>query len=300
MSDGAADEAAVPLRLVSFEAEDGLELDGAWYRCDPNLLSDRLVVMTHGAWMNFYTGPQRFLPQRLVPAGFDCLAMNNRDRDLGGMHPPTGRCFGMLRCLFEDMLPDLAGALAWARRTGYRRFVLVCHSWSGMRVALYISRRGPDGIEAVAMLSPPVSMATVQRHWVDDYEGLVAQARSLTEAGRPMEILVDRPGARFPLVASAATVRSIWTHPSQMEDYALVEGLRMPLLITVGEREAEQAPIRAHFERIASTWAGPVTRSIIPDAGHYYLENPDGLADVVVAWLADRGSGALQADRSVC
>lgn len=300
MMAGDARREAVPLRLVSFEAEDGLELDAAWYRCDPNRLSDRLVVMTHGAWMNFYTGPQRFLPQRLVPAGFDCFAMNNRDRDLGGIHPATGRCFGMLRGLFEDMLPDLGGALAWARRTGYRRFVLACHSWSGMRVALYLSGRRPGGVEAVAMLSPPVAMTTVHRHWVDDYEGLIARARDLTEAGRPMDILVDRPAARFPLVASAATVRSIWTHPSRMEDYALVEGLRMPLLITVGEREAEQAPIHAHFERIASSWGGTVTRAIIPDAGHYYLENPDGLADVVLAWLEARGSRALQADQSVC
>lgn len=300
MSGPSADTDAVPLRLVRFEAEDGLELEGGWYRVEGRPLADPLVVLTHGAWMNFYTGPQRFLPQRLVPAGFDCLAMNNRDRDLGGLHPPTGRCFGMIRGRFEDMLPDLAGALAWARRTGYRRFVLACHSWSGMRVALYLSRRGPDGIDAVAMLSPPVAMTTVHRHWVDDYDGLLARARDLAEAGRPMEILVDRPAARFPLVASAATVRSIWTHPSRMEDYALIEGLRMPLLITIGEREAAQASIRAHFDRVAASWGGTVARAIIPDAGHYYLENPDGLADVVLAWLEAQGNGALQADQSVC
>ncbi|ABB32448.1 hypothetical protein Gmet_2221 [Geobacter metallireducens GS-15] len=82
------------LELITYTAEDGLELDAALYRQrGKGHAPDPLIILTHGAsWMNFYTGPQRFLPRYLVLAGYDCLAINSRDRDIGYLHPPTGTC----------------------------------------------------------------------------------------------------------------------------------------------------------------------------------------------------------------
>lgn len=275
------------LRLITYQAEDGLELDGAYYTAgEAGRSAAPLIVMTHGAWMNFYTGPQRFLPQSLVPAGFDCLAINSRDRDLGGMHPQTGRCFGMLRCRYEDILLDLSGALAWGRANGYRSFILLCHSYSSQRAAFYLSQKNDDGIEALAMLSPPAGMRSNRRFWIDDWEGFAGQARALVAAGKPDDIVVERPSAHFPIIASARTVLDIWVDSDPMETFAFMEGLTTPLLITLGAREARHGATRRNAERIAGVWAGPVTRVNIPECGHYYLENTEGLAEVVLDWLS--------------
>jgi len=275
------------LHLITYRSEDGLELDGAYYTASESArASDPLVVLIHGAWMNFYTGPQRHLPEFLVPAGFDCLAINTRDHDLGGIHPPTGRCFGMLRSRFREIIPDLTGALEWGRDRGYERFILVCHSYSAPRGAFFLARQQEKGIEAIAMLSPAAGLRSVSRYWMDDWESFEKRVRQLVETGRGEEVVVERPGGRFPIIASAQTALDIWVE-NPLEDSSFMEGLTTPLLITIGEKETAQEQARRNFERIASVWKGPVTAAIIPDSGHYYDENPEGLATILLPWILE-------------
>jgi pimeloyl-ACP methyl ester carboxylesterase len=274
------------LELITYQAEDGLELDGAYYTgSEATRPADPLVIMTHGAWMNFYTGPQRFLPRFLVPAGFDCLAVNSRDRDLGYLHPPDGTCYGMLRCRFEDVLLDLYGALAWGRVKGYRRFTLVCHSYSGQRGAYFLSRKKESGIEALAMMSPPAGIRQNHRFWLDDWKHFARKALTLVQAGKPYEIVIERPSGRFPIIARAETILNLWLDGNAIKQCAFMEGLTIPLLHTLGEKESSLDPIRTKGNWIAGVWAGPVTRAVIAGYGHFYLENPQGLADKVLEWL---------------
>lgn len=276
------------LQLITYTAEDGLELDGAYYTAsEGERTSAPLVIMTHGAWMNFYTGPQRFLPRYLVPAGFDCLAINSRDRDLGYLYPPNGTCYGMFRCRFEDVLVDLPGALAWGRVNGYSRFILLCHSFSGQRGAFFLSQRKENGIEGLATLSPPAGMRANHHFWVDDWETFAAAARKLVAERKPDEIMVDRASGRFPIIARAETILNLWVDENRIEQCGFMSGLTVPLLHTLGERELANEAIEAKGEWIAQTWAGPVTRAVIPGCGHFYRENPQALADVVLAWLGE-------------
>jgi len=66
-----------------------------------------------------------------------------------------------------------------------------------------------------------------------------------------------------------------------------MEGLTTPLLITIGEKETAQEQAMRNFERIASVWKGPVTTAIIPESGHYYDENPEGLAMILLPWILE-------------
>jgi hypothetical protein len=274
------------LRLITYRAEDGLELDGAYYGSDrQDRAAHPLVVMTHGTCMNFYTGPQRFLPATLVPAGFDCLAINSRDRDSGGLHPITGRCFGMIRGLFDDVLLDVSGALAWGRAHDYRSFVLACHSYSGQRAAFYLSRRQEDGVVGLAMISPPAGMRSNHRFWMDDWEGFQARARALVAAGNPDDLVIERPSGRFPIVVSARTALDLWVDRNPLEDTSYMEELTTPLLVTHGEKETAHDPTLRNADRIVAAWAGPVTRAVVPGAGHFYLENETALAEIVLSWL---------------
>ena len=271
------------LELITYRTEDGLELDGAYYTAGRDGRTKApLIIMTHGAWMNFYTGPQKFLPQYVVPEGFDCLAINNRDHDIGGIHPPTESCFGMIRCRFENIVPDLSGALAWGERQGYKKFILVCHSYSSQRVAYYLSQTQDQRIAALAMLSPPLGMQSAHKYWMDDWSAYTRKAAELVAEGKPDEILIERAATRFPVIASAQTITNLWSEINRMEDTDYMSDLTVPLLITRGEKEVM---LVKNIQKIATAWKGSVTHATVLGSGHYYYENAEGLWQALSGWL---------------
>src|SRR4051794_19486689 len=72
----------VAIRLVTLRRSDGWPLEGGLY-WPPAEVAGLGLVFVHGKGHNFYLGPSRFLPPRLVPHGYPCLALNMRCHDLG-------------------------------------------------------------------------------------------------------------------------------------------------------------------------------------------------------------------------
>jgi len=100
--------------------------------------------------MNFYTCLGRFLPSALAKLGWTCLAMNRRGHDLGGIR--NGRAsYGAP----GSVLPTASSILpaAWRAQTrGFRRIVLVGHSFGGITSAAYAADH-PGDVTALALCS---------------------------------------------------------------------------------------------------------------------------------------------------
>lgn len=111
--------------LVTVRTEDGVDLDGAWYRAAGASPPRARILIIHGLTWNFYQGPSRWLPDYLAPAEFDCLALNMRDHDLA--EPKD----------FELSHHDIAAGLAWLRRRGDARVVALAHGYGCNKLACY-------------------------------------------------------------------------------------------------------------------------------------------------------------------
>src|SRR5215210_2273190 len=89
------------------------------------------VQLLHGNGMNFYVGPLRFLPERLVNLGFACLAYNRRGHDTlstRNSRVAEGNAFQTT----AQAVADNRYATRWLAARGYDDPVVVGHSNGGM------------------------------------------------------------------------------------------------------------------------------------------------------------------------
>jgi pimeloyl-ACP methyl ester carboxylesterase len=136
---------------VTLQASDGGAVYGTLSRHESGRQADAILLLFHQA------GASRHEYDPLVPVltrmGYDTLAIDQRSGDglFGGRNETVTKRGGSADYL--DALPDLEGALAWARARGYARIAVVGSSYSAS-LAIVLAARHPQDLAAVASFSP--------------------------------------------------------------------------------------------------------------------------------------------------
>jgi pimeloyl-ACP methyl ester carboxylesterase len=136
---------------VTLRASDGGAVYGTLSRHESGRQADAILLLFHQA------GASRHEYDPLVPVltrmGYDTLAIDQRSGDglFGGRNETVMKRGGSADYL--DALPDLEGALAWARARGYARIAVVGSSYSAS-LAIVLAARHPQDLAAVASFSP--------------------------------------------------------------------------------------------------------------------------------------------------
>jgi pimeloyl-ACP methyl ester carboxylesterase len=136
---------------VTLQASDGGAVYGTLSRHESGRQADAILLLFHQA------GASRHEYDPLVPVltrmGYDTLAIDQRSGDglFGGRNETVTKRGGSADYL--DALPDLDGALAWARARGYARIAVVGSSYSAS-LAIVLAARHPQDLAAVASFSP--------------------------------------------------------------------------------------------------------------------------------------------------
>ena len=126
----------MPLELVSIET-DTVPLDGLMYTPSHRPVRGA-VQLFHGNAMNFYVGPPRFLPPRLVEAGFACLAYNRRGHDtLSTRNSRVSE--GNAYQTAEQGVADNDYAAAWLGTRGFPPPVIIGHSNGGVLAVRHVA-----------------------------------------------------------------------------------------------------------------------------------------------------------------
>jgi pimeloyl-ACP methyl ester carboxylesterase len=267
--------------LMTFEASDGFPLDGLLHTPESGA-GDRAALLVHGKTMNFYTCLGRFLPSALAKLGWTCLAMNRRGHDLGGIR--NGRAsYGGAWERFADSQLDIAGGMTELERRGFRRTVLVGHSFGGIASAAYAADH-PGDVTALALCSAgrggreyllQVSRAgelARERHVEVD-----AEARRLVAQGCG-DHMIALPGWWYAITA-ASWVDLAENVPVTADSARCYPG---PVLALRGSREpSENYPA----EKVAEACRGRSTLVVIPGADHFYNGTQPELARAVCDWL---------------
>lgn len=271
--------------LMTFEASDGYPLDGLLHTAESGA-AERAALIVHGKTMNFYTCLGRILPPHLVKLGWSCLAMNRRGHDLGGIR--NGRAsYGGAWERFADSQVDIAGGMAELTRRGFRRIVLVGHSFGGIASAAYAADH-PDGVAALGLCSAgrggreyllQVSRAgelAGERHAEVD-----AEARRLVAQGRGDQIIA-LPGWWYAITAAS------WVDLSENVPVTAERARRYPGPV-LALRGSQEPPDSYPAEKVAEACGGRATLVVIPGADHFYNGTQPELARAVCDWLATVG-----------
>jgi pimeloyl-ACP methyl ester carboxylesterase len=269
------------LELMTFKTSDGVDLDALLYRPDGDT-GDLAALLVHGKTMNFYTGPGRILPSYLAEMGVPSLAMNRRGHDLGSIRNGRGAYGGSWET-FGDSQLDIAAGLAELRRRGYRRLVLMGHSFGGIAAATYAGDH-PEEIVALGLLSAgsggPEYLVQASRSGMlagERHEEAAAEARRLVAEERGRQ-LIAVPGWWYAISAES------FLDLGQNVPFA-VDGIRRTTCPVLALRGTKEPPAVYPAEAFAEA-AGPrATLALVEGADHFYNGVEPALAEAVCSWL---------------
>lgn len=255
-------------------------LDGVLYRPDGPALGG--VLLFHGNTGNFYSGPPRFLPPRLVEEGFACLAFNRRGHDVIATLPgklPGGGAFQTA----AEGIADNNYAAAYLAERGFDEPAVVGHSNGGMLGAQFVADH-PE-TSALVLLSAHAGGPNTYRRGCEAGEMAGERADEYLERARALEALgrgdelVLMPSWWFAISAASLIDRHENT-PDLLEN---AQSVRCPSLFLVGDRESAEVYPAKEFVRLA---AGPSEARILEGCDHWYTGLESEVGDTVAGWLA--------------
>jgi pimeloyl-ACP methyl ester carboxylesterase len=271
----------VRLELISIPTETR-PLDGLLYRPDADSAVQGGVLLMHGNTNNFYTGPSRFLPPRLVELGLVCLAFNRRGHDILTTLEGKRAGGGAFQTAAESRA-DNEHARDFLAGLGIPEPIVVGHSNGGMLGADFAARH-PETRALVLLSAHAGGSGTYVRACAegrlagDAATSYLDRARRLVADDRGDELLL-LPGWWFAISAASLVDRHEHT-PDLLDNAARIH---CPSLFVVGDREpAETYPAR-EFSRRA---AGPSQAHVLADGDHWYTGQRETVAGLVTDWLA--------------
>ena len=137
-------------KAVQFRAADGVVIYGSYYsNGDPYR---PLVLLFHQAGSN--RGEYATIAPRLVDAGFNCLAIDQRSGgDMWGQKNQTVEHLGH-NASYLEAESDLEAALNWARTVEKKGKVILWGSSYSASLVFLVAARHPDEVSAVLAFSP--------------------------------------------------------------------------------------------------------------------------------------------------
>jgi pimeloyl-ACP methyl ester carboxylesterase len=148
-------------RLVHFQATDGVILPGLLYEPSrPRRIGDAaLFLHGNGDSSVFYSARTPLLAAELLRRGIAFFPFNNRGAHLiKRLKRRRGReeesiTRGMAYELIRESVDDISGAIAFLRRSGYRRIHLIGHSSGANKICVYDSRMERSPVKSYILLA---------------------------------------------------------------------------------------------------------------------------------------------------
>ncbi|TAK29889.1 MAG: alpha/beta fold hydrolase [Chloroflexota bacterium] len=272
---------------VSIRTRDNVLLHGALF--EPSGPTTTAVLLVHGAWGNFYTGPGRFLPAALARAGVACLTLNLRGHDYGTVidREPS---IGMMRDQFEDCPEDITAGLDFLCERGYHRLVLAGHSLGAAKVGYSQLVEPHPAVRALILCSLATLMSESAEFYLDmPYDTVVQDVTRLVESGQGEQILILRHDGPMPVVVTPRTFLSLWGPEPANDMRKYIGQLRLPILFVTcaGDIPSYQERTRALFE--LADQAEPRDLVILPRGDHYLFGAEEPFQASVLDWLNKLG-----------
>jgi dienelactone hydrolase len=297
------DDRALSTRLVLIDSEDGQQWDGMLFEParggDP--MRRRLAVLVvHGSVGNYLTGVPRRISFGLANAGFTVLSINTRMANYGVF-------FG--GGLMHQTPRDIGPAVAYLRRVGFKRIVLLGFSLGATMVTHFQALREPEGVVGLCTVAHPASLpGSLRRRWEHfgaqpGYESVTRLARARIGADpedpRNDRILIvrrSRGPTDEPLDAEIWTYRTWWfsrgPEAPHAESRLRVGEVSVPIgIFQAGEDELVMDDEGALLAGLARQGRAPsVELHTIEGADHVFSGRDQQLVEAVAEWLDARTS----------
>lgn len=200
------------------------------------------------------------------------------------------RC-GCMYELFEDSILDIDLAITKAKELGYKRIVLMGHSYGCNKVIYYYYKKHPDILGMVLASAPDV----IGQHllYQKDYKKLIEEAKGnvLNDNGDKLlsNIIEDY------MYMSSQTYYNWFSKDSNLDNLPVMgnsdnwyqfESIDVPILTFSGEEETDNY---LHLDLLKEKAKNCLkfTYKYIDNANHFYINKENDISDLILKWLRD-------------
>lgn len=276
-SPASASTAGCSVEQVALRTADGTLLDGVLYRPASRPRSN-VILLVHGFGSNFYSGYFPLFAQTAAAEGYASLALNMRDHDTG---PKVSD--------FTDNEADIAAGLAYLRKLGHSRFVLLGQSMGTNRVLYYQAASGDPTIVATVLVSGPGNLFewNVWQFGRKKAQATVDEALALQAAGHEQQLMLVDLGPLGKALYTAQYLLSLRGPKARSDPYQNIQKVTTPILIVQGTADKLIEPEVAARLKRAATSSPKADLTYLGGADHSFSKQDMILAQRVLAWLKE-------------
>ena len=245
------------------------------------------------------------LGEQLQPNEIGYIFTHNRgagyisDFETQQQNPDGSQAFVQIGALYEHFAESELDIDAWLQEAinfGYKRIIIVGHSFGGPKVMNYFWKKQPLTVHGIILASPADMVGLVMApNSKTDYEYLLQEATQLVSMNQPRTLLSKRVWECYQV--SAQTFLDIFAENGPGDVFPILKNpttflalasINQPILCLMGEND--DIIIRGlekdlELIRQKATNCLSFTSEIIPGADHCYRGKETQFAEIILQWI---------------
>lgn len=200
--------------------------------------------------------------------------------------------YGCMYEIFEECIYDIDLAINVARDKGYKRFILLGHSYGCNKVIYYYYTKKPDILGIILASAPDMIGPHVLN--APDYEELIAEAKSNIDNNQPTKLLHKM--IEDYMYFSSGTYYNWYKEDSNLDNLPVVKNpkqwsqfceIAVPILTFSGSIE-EDYYLHLDLLKEKAVNCNDFEHKIINESGHTYKKKETETGTLILNWIKSR------------
>ena len=198
------------------------------------------------------------------------------------------RC-GCMYEIFEDCIYDIDLAIKTAKEKGYKRIILLGHSYGCNKVIYYYYKKHPDILGIILASAPDMIGSHILEQ--SDYNDLLNEAKNNIDNGEPTKLLHKM--IEDYMYMSSQTYYNWFNKESNLNNLPVInndnhwnqfESIDVPVFTFSGSSE-EEYYLKLDLLRDKAINCNNFEYKIVDNTGHTYKNKEKEIADLIINWI---------------
>ncbi len=201
------------------------------------------------------------------------------------------RC-GCMYEIFEDCIMDIDLAIDKAKELGYKRIILMGHSYGCNKLIYYYYKKKPEVIGMILASAP--DMVGLQLMRQKDYEQLIKEAKENIDDGNPTKLLSNL--VEDYMYMSSQTYYNWFNKESNLDNLPVMgnsnnwyqfESINVPLLTFSGSEETDNY-LHLDLLKEKAKNCSDFEYKIIKNTNHFYFDKENEIGNLIFDWIKNK------------
>lgn len=200
--------------------------------------------------------------------------------------------YGCMYEIFEDCIIDIDLAIYKARELGYKKFILMGHSYGCNKLIYYYYKKHPNVLGLILASAP--DMVGLQLLRQKDYKELIKEAKENIDNGKPTKIVSNM--IEDYMYMSSGTYYNWFRKNSNLDNLPVMgnsenwyqfESISIPILTFSGSNETDNY-LHLDLLKEKEKCCTDFEYKIIENTNHFYFDKENEISNLILNWIKNK------------